>query len=59
MSSQMFALSVRNEWAAVLGGIELLPPAFRDGRSLKHCKQIKTAVLNVHELLKEFQTIAA
>jgi hypothetical protein len=55
----MFALSVRNEWAAVLGGIELLPPAFRDGRSLKHCKQIKTAVLNVHELLKEFQTIAA
>jgi hypothetical protein len=59
MSSQMFFHSIHDQLAVVLGTTELLALASQGGTNLEHCKKIKTAALNLHELIKEFQRFLA
>jgi hypothetical protein len=57
MSSQMFFHSLHDQLAVVLGNAELLTLSCRDSTSLEQCKKIKTAALNLNELIKEFQKV--
>lgn len=54
MTSQIFSHLFHDQLAVILG-VESVALKSHDGTSLEHCKKAKTAVLNLYELIKQFQ----